>query len=99
MPRLLFVTPDVLKDEMLRLCHDIRSAGYLGQDKTLAKLRNVVYWYGMTTDCKVYVKTSSVCNKQKKTLRRAKADLGEYHSGVPFERIHMDLLGPLPVTK
>ncbi|CAG2200311.1 unnamed protein product [Mytilus edulis] len=42
--RILFVTPDSLKDELLRCCHDLRSSGHLGQDKTLSKLRKTAYW-------------------------------------------------------
>ncbi|CAG2217873.1 unnamed protein product [Mytilus edulis] len=98
-PRLLFITPRKLRQEMLHLCHDLRSAGHLGQDKTLAKLRHTVYWYGMTMDCKLYVSTCQICNRYKKPLKRAKAELGRYHSGRSFERIHLDILGPLPVTQ
>ncbi|VDI11720.1 Hypothetical predicted protein [Mytilus galloprovincialis] len=50
-------------------------------------------------DCKLYVSTCHICNRYKKPLKRAKAELGRYHSGVPFERIHLDILGPLPVTQ
>jgi hypothetical protein len=35
----------------------------------------------------------------KKVNKKEKADLGQHHSGVPFERIHMGILGPLPVSK
>ncbi|CAG2252545.1 unnamed protein product [Mytilus edulis] len=77
-PRLLFITPRKLRQEMLHLCHDLRSAGHLGQDKTLAKLRHTVYWYGMTMDCKLYVSTCQICNRYKKPLKRAKAELDQF---------------------
>ncbi|CAG2200319.1 unnamed protein product [Mytilus edulis] len=83
--RILFVTPDNLKDELLRCCHDLRSSGHLGQDKTLSKLRKTAYWYKMSTDCKIYVSSCHVCNRQKKACRKARADLGQYHSGVPLK--------------
>jgi hypothetical protein len=88
-----------MKDQILKYCHDIRSSGHLGQDKTLSKLKKVAYWPGMSTDCKLYGKTCPICNRQKKTNKKAKADLRQHHSGVPFERIHKDILGPLPVSK
>lgn len=53
----------------------------------------------MHSDCKEYVRSCEVCNKNKKPNVRAKSQLGQYHSGVPLERIHMDILGPLPETK
>jgi len=97
--RQVFISPSCMKNQILKYCHDIRSSGHLGQDKTLSKLKKVAYWHGMSTDCKLYVKTCPICNRQKKANKKAKADLGQYHSGVPFERIHMDILGPLPVSK
>ncbi|CAC5407124.1 unnamed protein product [Mytilus coruscus] len=48
-PRLLFITPRKLRQEMLHLCHDLRSVGHLGQDKTLVKLRQTVYWTNKRT--------------------------------------------------
>ncbi|CAG2233875.1 unnamed protein product [Mytilus edulis] len=91
-PRLLFITPRKLRQEMLHLCHDLRSAGHLGQDKTLAKLRHTVYWYGMTMDCKLYVSTCHICNRYKKPLKRAKAELGRE---IPLwlQRLRNDILG------
>jgi transposase InsO family protein len=53
----------------------------------------------MRSDCKEYVRSCEVCNKNKKPNVKAKAQLGQYHAGVPLERIHMDILGPLPETK
>ena len=95
----VFISPSCMKDQILKYCHDIRSSGHLGQDKTLSKLKKVDHWHGMSTDCKLYVKTCHICNRQKKVNKKEKADLGQHHSGVPFERIHMDILGPLPVSK
>jgi len=97
--RSLLVAPDSLKPEILRLCHDIRSFGHLRHDKTLTKLRKMAFWYGMATQCKLYVASCHVCNKQKKPCRKARADLGQYHSGIPYERVHVDILGSLPITK
>ncbi|CAC5407142.1 unnamed protein product [Mytilus coruscus] len=72
-PRLLFITPRKLRQEMLHLCHDLHSAVHLGQDKTLAKLRLTVNWYGMTMDCKLYVSTCQICNRYKKTSEESQS--------------------------
>ena len=53
----------------------------------------------MTQDTKLYVKSCSVCNKNKKPTKTPRAMLEQYHAGFPMERVHMDILGPLPVTK
>ena len=39
------------------------------------------------------------CNKNKKPNTKAKAALGQYHAGYPLQRVHFDILGPLPLTK
>ena len=80
-------------------CHDIRMAGHLGQYKTLEKLKKTVIWHGMTRDCVLYVKSCPVCNRNKKPTQKARAKLEQCHAGVPMERVHMDILGPLPVTR
>ena len=38
--------------------------------------------------------TCAVCNKNKKASRSRRAALSSYHSGVPLERVHIDILGP-----
>jgi transposase InsO family protein len=53
----------------------------------------------MFTDCRLYVSTCKTCNTQKKPCRKARAKLGQCHAGVPFERIHIDILGPSSTTK
>ena len=46
----------------------------------------------------MYVKSCSVCNRQKKPQKKPKAHQVLYHAGLPLERIHIDILGPLIET-
>ena len=48
----------------------------------------------MSADCESYVRTCPVCNVNKKHNKHAKAGLGQYHVGVPLERVHNDLMRP-----
>jgi hypothetical protein len=91
---LVLVVPKDLRPEVLHLCHDIRSAGHLGQQKTLLRLKRSFLWYRMAVDCKLYVASCQVCNQSKKANRKARAPLGSYHAGYPMERVHLDILGP-----
>ena len=43
--------------------------------------------------------TCNICNTNKKANRKAKGSLGSYHAGAPMERLHIDILGPLQITK
>ena len=97
--RLKLVVPDGLQQEMVRLAHDVKTACHPGIDKTLLRLKRSVFWPNMTRDVKLYVNTCDSCIKSKKPKRKPKAALGGYHAGVPMERVHMDLLGPLPPSE
>ena len=46
----------------------------------------------------MYVKSCSVCNRQKKPQKKLNAHQVRYHAGSPLEMIHIDILGPLIET-
>jgi hypothetical protein len=98
-PRLLRVIPNSMKNQALELCHNLPISGHMGQTKTLLILNQHVIWYNILVDCIPYVKSCSVCNKNKRLKECPRAKLKQFHSGVPLERVHMDILGPLPITK
>ena len=95
----LLVLPTCLKEEVLHYCHDNKVAGHLGREKTILKVKQRYIWHGLTKDCILYVTSCSVCNKNKTPNVKAKAALGSYHAGAPMERVHIDILGPLPTTE
>ena len=95
----LFIVPEVMKSTIIQMNHNIPMAGHNGQENTLRRVRRGFYWYGMRKDIKQYVKTCSVCNRNKKVNHKPKAKLKSYHAGIPMERVHMDILGPLNISK
>ena len=48
----------------------------------------------MNEDIELFVKSCSVCNKNKRANVKPRARLGQYHAGSPLERVHIDILGP-----
>lgn len=62
-------------------------------------IKQCAIWHGLSKDSKLYVQNCSVCNKNKKSNIKARSSLGQYHAGSPMQRLHMDILGPLPITK
>lgn len=88
------VVPDSLKSEILEHNHDSKTAGHMGRQNTLIKCRNSFYWPGQRKDVFAYVKSCHVCNKNKKPTVKPKAAMVSYHAGSPFERLHIDILGP-----
>ncbi len=88
------VVPSQLQSRVLYFCHSSKESGHLGQAKTLDRLRDRFYWYGMSGDSTRYVKQCGVCNRNKKTNRPGREALGSYHAGYPMERVHLDIVGP-----
>ena len=89
------VVPTELRLRVLYHCHDAKEAGHLGNAKTLDRLKQRFYWYGMSRDSNLYVKQCSTCNQVKKSNRTPRSALGTYHAGFPMERVHLDILGPI----
>ena len=54
---------------------------------------------GISKDVSAYVKGCVECNQNKKATVSAKHPMLSYHSGSPMERVHLDLIGPLPRTE
>ena len=96
--RHLLIVPYVLREEVLRMNHDVRDAGHTGQVNTFNRVRHAFYWFRMRSDIYTYVKTCAKCNTNKKPRRRRRAELGQYHAGAPMDRVMMDILGPLSKT-
>ena len=90
--RLLLIVPESLKQEIMSLSHDLPLTGHMGIAKTLLRMNYV--WYRMAKDLELFVKSCNICNRKKKANIKAKADLGQYHAGIPMERVHIDILGP-----
>lgn len=97
-PRNLLVVPQSLKTEILEYFHDHSYAGHMGRDNTIRNIKKSFYWYQVYSDVAVYVKTCAACSKNKKSNKRKKAALRQYHAGSPMERVHLDILGPFNIS-
>ena len=89
------VAPLGLRDEILYLAHDVRSASHQGQDRTLSRVRASFFWPSLSLDVALYIRTCAACSKNKKPKDKARAGETSFHAGVPMERVHLDILGPL----
>ena len=96
---LQLVVPESKKLQVLRLSHDIPSAGHLGADKTLDKVRQSFYWPAISDDVRRYIKSCDSCTARKLSRKKNRAPLGQYLVGEPMERVSIDILGPLPLSK
>ena len=96
---LQLIIPADKRTEVVRYFHDIPSSGHLGAEKTLEKVRNSFYWPAMKQYIQDYCLTCDKCVAKKLPIKKHRAPLGQYLVGEPMERIQIDVLGPLPLSK
>ena len=91
--KLLFVLPESLKVEVMSMNHDLPLTGHMGIAKTVAHIKKSFIRYRLSRNIEIFVKSCSICNKNKRATVKPKAPLGQYHVGLPLERVHIDILG------
>ncbi|KAJ8023192.1 hypothetical protein HOLleu_38300 [Holothuria leucospilota] len=94
------VVPRQCREAILKVAHDIPMGGHLGIQKTRERILENFYWPGIFSDVSKYCRSCGICQK---TTGRKDATKAPLHPlpiiDVPFKRIGMDLVGPLPRTK
>lgn len=98
-PLYQLIIPDSKKEEIMKFYHDVPTAAHLGVEKTVQKVKESFYWPGMKDFIQNYCRQCDLCFARKPKSRKEKAPLGSYLVGEPMERIAIDILGPLPITK
>ena len=96
--KLLLLVPVALHEEVMELCHDVKSSAHVGQQNTYLNVKASFYWHGLRADCTRFVATCASCNKNKHAKRQRRSELGQYHAGAPMDRVMIDVLGPLSKT-
>lgn len=92
---LVLVVPMALKPFIIHQCHDAATALHQGRDRTLTRARASFIWYKMADYIQTYVRTCSVCIRSKHAPRKAQARRRSYVPGSPFERVALDIFGPV----
>ena len=84
--------------QVLEAAHDSPSGGHFGVNKTLDKIRRRFYWASCKQDVEDWCRTCKVCNARKGPSGKGKSPLQIFNVGSPFDRVQMDILGPLPIS-
>ena len=83
-------------EKALFLSHSSPTAGHGGIKVTLARCKKLCFWPTMRRDVENYCKKCDVCCRYKRVRESYPAPLRHYPDVTnPFERVHMDLVGPL----
>ena len=90
------VLPKKFRKAVLNLAHSVPTAGHLGKRKTADRILQRFHWPGVHRDVASYCKGCAECQKlsRGKVCRVPLVPLPVI--SVPFERIAMDIVGPLP---
>jgi len=77
--------------------HSDPLAGYFGIDETFRRTALQYYWPQIFEDIRTYVQSCEECQRRGKPTRTE--PLHPIKVGQPFDRIGMDIVGPLPTTE
>ena len=92
------IVPASLHLDVVRAMHAQPGAGgHFSAKKTIAKVTARFFWIGLQQDVTTIVRACETCAKRK-TARPNRATLVPIKCGYPFERVYMDMIGPLPLT-
>ena len=90
------VLPTRCRQTVLELAHDVPIAGHLGKEKTRQRVLRRFYWPTVFKDIENFCQSCVTCQKAThRGVRRAPLIPLPVIS-VPFSRIAMDIVGPLP---
>ncbi|XP_078666715.1 uncharacterized protein LOC144908750 [Branchiostoma floridae x Branchiostoma belcheri] len=92
------VLPQQCRELVLQLAHDAPLAGHLGKKKTAERILANFFWPGIHADVKAHCQACEACQKTARGSYRAPlVPLPVIE--VPFQRIAMDIVGPLERSK
>ncbi|GFS08421.1 Gypsy retrotransposon integrase-like protein 1, partial [Elysia marginata] len=92
--------PQSLRDQVLSYAHEATLTAHAGYNKTLHCIQSQFSWPYMTTDVRNYVKSCHVCQMKAPAGRDKPAPFQRMPlMKEPFQRVVIDLVGPLPFTK
>jgi transposase InsO family protein len=89
----------ILKDDVTKILYNMHStpnAGHFGVKTTIDKTRRRYFWPTMNADIKSYIETCDACQRQGKPARTE--ELRPIKVGNAFDRIGIDVVGPLKLT-
>ena len=92
------IVPYKMREKVLQMYHDHRIGGHWGIKKTMSNMSRSFYWPTMRRDTDLYVKTCGTCQRNK-PRPKLRTGLQHYQAGLPGERVHIDFLGPFPVSE
>lgn len=92
------VLPKCLVPKVLAMLHNVVTGGHLGVQKLQGKVKDRFYWPGWFADVRRWCSECSECGSRKLPVRTPQAPMCPSVMSHPYERVALDILGPLPET-
>ena len=93
--REVVICPRNLKKEVMWSTHRLSHAGFMRSQK---RLMLTWYWPGITSDIRRLVNSCEVCQQAKSGGLTHPSSQGSLWVGRPWQKVAIDLVGPLPLT-
>ena len=90
-PIMVPILPISMHIQVLRDCHNAPSAGHMGTQKTLDRVRQEAYWTNMARDVDMHCRECEVCQKSKLPIP-TRAPLVNVPVGRPWQMVAIDIL-------
>ena len=96
--RTQLVLPRTLKRGIMEKLHSDPCAGHLGIQKSAERIKPGFYWVGWRNDVVRFVSHCETCNIIKHPHKKRRVPLTQQLFGEAFERVSIDIIGPLRRT-
>lgn len=85
-------------EQVLKDFHTLPTGGHQGASRTIKRIKKEFFWPGMSNDIVKYIKKCKLCQVNK-VSRNPKIPMKiSSISSKPFERVYLDIVGPLPLS-
>ena len=92
------VLPRTLRHTIMYQLHSQPTSGHLGVIKSMERVKQRFYWVGWRRDMTRFVSHCESCNVVKRPHKKIPTPLTQQLFGEAFERVSIDLIGPLKET-
>ncbi len=90
------VIPAAFRSEILSQFHDSIFGGHLGVKRTREKIQMRYFWPSLDKDVENWVGSCTLCSTKKNPPTFSRAPLVPINVSGPFDRLAVDVVGPLP---
>jgi hypothetical protein len=89
------IIPKIQRTQLIKMVHE--TFAHIGTNKTLQMIKEDYYWPNMDFDVRLFISSCRYCS-ERKVKRMGKRNIGTavLESNYPFQKISLDITGPLP---